>query len=109
MADSDVTDWVRKLTAMGLPEADIARACGVSPGGAQDWTADAAIALEDLQTVAFLLLERIPAQRVVAWLTERDPQTRRRLLDEIAAAPTDVLAAALAAAPLAPSQSSSED
>ena len=99
---STISERVRGLAALGLPPAQTAKACGVSVSGLRNWAngsseprGDSAIVLDDLRAVTLLLLDRMTAERVVIWLTSRDPHTRRRPIDEIAVTPSDVLAAAL--------------
>jgi hypothetical protein len=98
------SERVQALLAIGLRSADIARCSGVSQSALRNWSAgsaqprpDAAVALDDLRTVAKVLLDGgITRDRAVSWLTSRDPEQFHdcRPLDLIRSEPMSVLAAA---------------
>jgi transcriptional regulator with XRE-family HTH domain len=98
------SERVQALLAIGLRSADIARCSGVSQSALRNWSSgsaqprpDAAIVLDDLRTVAKVLLDGgIATDRAVSWLTSRDPDRFHdcRPLDLIRSEPMSVLAAA---------------
>jgi hypothetical protein len=92
------------LLVIGLRSADIARCSGVSQSALRNWSAGsaqprpaAAVVLDDLRTIAKVLLDGgIATDRAVIWLTSRDPDRFHdcRPLDLIRTEPMSVLAAA---------------
>ena len=99
------SERVHGLLALGLPAAHVAEALGVTVSALRNWSSgqslprpDAAIALDDLRYVAWLLLVDggMECERVARWLTSRDAKSQHRPLDLIRTRPTDVLTAAYA-------------
>lgn len=94
---------LRGLFVLGLSTSHVATATGASVSAVRNWLsdgveprADAAITLDDLRTVARILLDGgMEPARIGRWLTRRSTTTHARPLDEIASDPTSVIDSAL--------------